>query len=77
VVAQTGEGVSEEAIAAAGEKRGVGCEEWEFEVTGEINQEAVASFFTTDMVPSESEVEVFRTEGVAEPDSGFEKIGFC
>ena len=77
VVAQTGEGVSEEAIAAAGEKRGVGCEEGEFEVTGEIDQEAVASFFTADMVPSESEVEVFRPEGVAEPDSGFEKVGFC
>lgn len=77
VVAQTGEGVSEEAIAAAGEKRGVGCEEGEFEVTGEIDQEAVASFFAADMVPGEGEVEVFWAEGVAKPDSGFEEVGFC
>jgi|TARA_B100000959_G_scaffold285494_1_gene360435 hypothetical protein len=77
VVAQAGEGVSEEAVAAAGEKRGVGCEEGEFEVSGEIDQEAVASFLTADMVPGEGEIEVFRSEGVAEPDGGFEEAGFC
>ena len=70
-------GMSEEAIAAAGEKRGVGCEEGEFEVTGEIDQESVASFFAADMVPGEGEVEVFWAEGVAKPDSGFEEVGFC
>ncbi len=73
-MAQAGESVGEEAVPAAGEEGGIGSEEGEFEVPGEVDEEAVAAFFAADVVAGKGEVEVVLSEVAEEPASGFQQV---
>jgi len=74
--AEAGEGIGEEAVGSLGEDGGIGGEEWEVEVSGEVSEESVASFLTATEMSAEGDGDIAGAEVVFEFGGGFEELSF-
>ena len=61
-MAEAGEGVAEESVGAGSVERGVAGDEGKFEVTGELDEQAVETGVVAQVVTGELNVEVFVAE---------------
>ena len=75
VVAQAGEGVGQRAVGAGGVERGVGGEQRQAQVAGEVDELAVEPRFVAQAVADELDVDVFAAEGVDQRAGGGERGG--
>ncbi len=74
--AQAGKGIGQESFGATGEEGRIGGEEWDFEMGGEITEEAVAFFLAPAEVPVKGDGDIAGVEAVAEFGGGGEEMGF-
>ena len=80
MMAKAGESVSEEAVPADGEERGVGSKKGDFKMISEIDEEPVTALLTADVMAVEGEVEVVVSKDIAKPGRGLKEAasgGVC